>query len=357
MRAVQSMGALSNLASSAPSKLSTLSSAIQEDAPLNRQRASLEAKLPILPSMVPETNTRAPMEVEERGHGGMAAFAALAQAGAVPSTSTAAIAKEGEPKTVKRVGFQLNESKDMRSPQHATNNQGPFAAASVQQQQQREPTISEKAAQAVAGSVGDNATGAVTTPQDLEVLMRRMHFKQGQTMTKDSLADALHKLGYDLEPSEVSVLFDELDLDNDKAVAPSAFVASQLDWGAFQQNNRELWLECASRAFADLDADKNGRLRVSELINSLRTKLPSIEVDYALEDALIDAGHTDAEELDFEGFLRMVKAGSQDSLEALDQFDPRIRYNTLGLEGDYSMHGTKLQTVPEEIQKQGGANA
>jgi Ca2+-binding EF-hand superfamily protein len=125
-------------------------------------------------------------------------------------------------------------------------------------------------------------------------------------------------------------------------------VASQLDWDALQTNNRELWLECAQRAFSDMDEDNSGTLSVKDLIASLRDKLPASEVDFAVEDALLEAGHTDAEEIDFEGFLKMLRVGSRDSLDSLDQYDPRVRYGDIN--ADYSVHGTRLQTVPEETK-------
>ena len=54
---------------------------------------------------------------------------------------------------------------------------------------------------------------------------------------------------------------------------------------------RDLWLECARRAFAGLDANSDGRLSVETLIATLRDKLPATEVDYAVEDALVEAGY------------------------------------------------------------------
>ena len=45
-----------------------------------------------------------------------------------------------------------------------------------------------------------------------------------------------------------------------------------------------------------------------------------LQVDYAVEDALVEAGHAAAEEVDFEGFLRMLhRTGTHDSLDALEQ--------------------------------------
>lgn len=74
-------------------------------------------------------------------------------------------------------------------------------------------------------------------------------------------------------------------------MAAPEFVASQLDWAALQESHRELWLECARRAFEGLAADADGRLRVEALIGALRGKLPAAEVDYAVEDALVEAGY------------------------------------------------------------------
>ena len=90
----------------------------------------------------------------------------------------------------------------------------------------------------------------------------------------------------------------------------------------------------------------------------LRAKLPAPEIDYAVEDALVDAGYkgasttlhelpfctifsgqhfpqwctadnckfcsADEEEIDFEGFIRILRADSEDSLDNLDQYDARL---------------------------------
>lgn len=40
-----------------------------------------------------------------------------------------------------------------------------------------------------------------------------------------------------------------------------------------------------------MDADSDGRLTVDNLIATLRAKLPAAEVDYAVEDALVEAGY------------------------------------------------------------------
>ena len=54
---------------------------------------------------------------------------------------------------------------------------------------------------------------------------------------------------------------------------------------------REQWLEAARRAFAELDAGAAGVLRSGQLLELLRRKLPAVEVEYAVEDALLQAGH------------------------------------------------------------------
>ena len=54
----------------------------------------------------------------------------------------------------------------------------------------------------------------------------------------EEMAVGLRRLGYDLQPSEVAVLMQQLDVDADGAVDAPGFVASQLDWGVLQSSNR-----------------------------------------------------------------------------------------------------------------------
>lgn len=108
--------------------------------------------------------------------------------------------------------------------------------------------------------------------------------------------------------------------------------------------------------FEGLDGTSNG-LTTSKLMEVLRAKLPAPEIDYAVEDALVDAGYkganltsrarsycmmacdqheglltvlltsscfADEEEIDFEGFMRILRADSEDSLDNLDQYDARL---------------------------------
>lgn len=182
--------------------------------------------------------------------------------------------------------------------------------------------------------------------------MRRLQFRSGSSLGREALAQGLQQLGYDLAPSEVAVLMEQLDLDADEAVDPAGFVASQLDWGALQRGNRDLWLECARAAFADLDSNSDGRLTAADLVASLKAKLPAEEVDFAVEDALLEGGGVDAEDIDFEGFLRMLRVGSLESLDSLDQYDDRMRRSSMEL-ADASLHGAasglhRLEPVPED---------
>ncbi len=45
-----------------------------------------------------------------------------------------------------------------------------------------------------------------------------------------------------------------------------------------QQDHRERWLGLARRAFADLDGDQDGLVRVEDMVAVLREKLPPAEV-------------------------------------------------------------------------------
>ena len=57
---------------------------------------------------------------------------------------------------------------------------------------------------------------------------------------------------------------------------------------------REVWLEAAKRVFQDIDGSSSGRFRSGNLLRALRAKLPEPEINYALEDALIELGYAGA---------------------------------------------------------------
>jgi len=205
-------------------------------------------------------------------------------------------------------------------------------------------------------TTSSNTGGDITNPKDLEKLMKKLSFDH-HGLNAEALSAGLQKLGYDLHPSEVAALLSELDVNADGTLGASEFIASQLDWRALAASNRDLWLECARRAFSDLDAESKGKLSSDDLVKNLRKKLPSAEVDWAVEDALMEAGYADAGEVDFEGFLKILRVGSMESLDSLEQYDARLlsgvpleAYMDMSIHGG-SVHGAglmKLQSVPED---------
>eukprot|EP00879_Flechtneria_rotunda_P000430 GHRR01000524.1.p1 GENE.GHRR01000524.1~~GHRR01000524.1.p1 ORF type:complete len:787 (+),score=270.20 GHRR01000524.1:160-2520(+) len=143
----------------------------------------------------------------------------------------------------------------------------------------------------------------------------------GDVVDRETAAVALANMGYKLDPTEIGRLLEQIDTSNSGKVRRAALAASQIDWRYVQQNHAADWLEIASRAFASLDKDSDGRLTVQDIIISLRAKLPSDELQLTIQQAMHDAGHDgNTEAMDFEGFLRMLKVGSVDSL---DQYDAR----------------------------------
>ena len=166
----------------------------------------------------------------------------------------------------------------------------------------------------------------LTNPKEVEPLLKKVGFRKGKVFNKDSLVQGLNQLGYHMESEEVSTLMDRLTLKKeDDGLGPSEFIASQLDWKDLQKNNKDLWIECAKKAFEGLDASATGKISAETIVNSLRKKLPDDEVDYAVEDAMVEAGIKDPEQVDFEGFLKMVTMGSHASTDSLDKYDPRIQ--------------------------------
>lgn len=326
--------------------------------------------------VVPESSEAAePMEtdnMESGGRGRSLAFmalqagrdAAVGGGGEETKAETSKAAAAAAPslgsgvRTVKRVTFnaappETEQLENVTSAGGMSHIQQQIAAATAVSRD----NSSSSAAMEQGGSSLHRAgshTGPVTNPQELESLMKKLNFRTGTPLGKEALADGLRQLGYDLDPSEMSVLMDQLDLDAGESVAPAEFLASQMDWGLMQRNNRDLWLECAKGAFADLDVNSDGRLTAQELVASLRNKLPAEEVDFAFEDALMEVGGVDPDEIDFEGFLKMLHVGSFDSLDSLDQYDDRLRRGSFDGTGilDSSMHGAgmRLETVPEDQQ-------
>lgn len=166
----------------------------------------------------------------------------------------------------------------------------------------------------------------VTMPEDLARVMRRLRFREGQALTSEELADGLRRLGYMLEPAEVEMLVAIADADTSGEIRESEFVASQIDWNVLQRNNKDLFLDCARAAFEGLGPSAGGGIPVDRLIDLLRQKLPEAEIDYAVEDGLLQSGYVDAEDVDFEGFLKLLHTtDDREQLMRLEQYDARVR--------------------------------
>jgi serine/threonine protein kinase/Ca2+-binding EF-hand superfamily protein len=330
--------------------------------------------LPVVPESTSGNDTAVPMQtdtMERGGRGRSLAFMAL-QAGGEEKEKQGND-NDGQMKAVDAPKPDLSLGSGVRTVKRVTFN-SPNESTKTENQTEQAGGLSHLQQQIAAATAATNIapssssamdqdgsslhragshTGPVTNPQELESLMRKLHFRSDRSLGKEALADGLRQLGYDLDPSEMAVLMDQLDLDADQSVAPSEFLASQMDWGLMQRSNRDLWLECAKRAFADLDVNSDGRLTSQDLVASLRNKLPAEEVDFALEDAMMEVGGVDPDEIDFEGFLKMLHVGSFESLDSLDQYDDRMKRSSLDGAGgllDSSMHGSgmRLETVPED---------
>mmetsp|Transcript_15310 Transcript_15310/g.43633 ORF Transcript_15310/g.43633 Transcript_15310/m.43633 type:complete len:794 (+) Transcript_15310:187-2568(+) len=174
----------------------------------------------------------------------------------------------------------------------------------------------------VTASNANSATSAVSDPIKVAPLMNKVGFRRGKIMTKSSLMQGLSTLGYNVEEDELGALMDRVGHTQDSGgIKDAEFLASQIDWKDLQRNNKELWIECAKNAFHELDASKTGQVSIEKLLQNLRSKIPDEEVDFAVEDALVDANLKDAEQVDFEGFMKLVTIGS---FASLDNYPDRV---------------------------------
>lgn len=197
----------------------------------------------------------------------------------------------------------------------------------------------------------------ITRPRDppLEYLYDRLGLREGEALDADELATGLRSLGYRLSDEELRRLMDQIDPGSTGRVSRNQLAASQIDWAALQSGEAERWLRCARRAFADLDGDGDGVVSVEDMVSLLRHKLPAGEVAAAVRHALAEAARTREEGshhsgttavaapgasqhgpggslrggLNFRAFMRMLRAGSADSL---DLYDDRLA-NHIGSPG------------------------
>ncbi len=139
--------------------------------------------------------------------------------------------------------------------------------------------------------LSDDARPVISHPSSspLGYLYERLRLVDRSLVDRAVLAEGLTEMGYKLTPEEVDNLLDQLDPGNTGHVAKSQLAASQMDWKALQENQTERWFRCARRAFADLDSDQDGLVSTEDMVALLRHKLPPAEVEQAVRQALVEA--------------------------------------------------------------------
>jgi calcium-dependent protein kinase len=139
--------------------------------------------------------------------------------------------------------------------------------------------------------LGDDARPVISHPSasPLGYLYERLRLVDRSLVDRAVLAEGLSEMGYKLTTEEVDNLLDQLDPGNTGTVAKSQLAASQMDWKALQEGQTERWFRCARRAFADLDSDKDGLVSTEDMVALLRHKLPPAEVEMAVRQALVEA--------------------------------------------------------------------
>jgi len=188
------------------------------------------------------------------------------------------------------------------------------------------------ALEALQSTSSAGGSALVTNPIAVAPLMKKVGFRRGKVMSKSSLQRGLAHLGYSVEEDELVSLMSRVGLHDDSdGIQEAEFLATQLDWRELQRNNKQLWLECAKKAFEELDDSATGHINIENVLGNLRTKLPDDEIDYAVEDALVDANLKDPEQVDFESFVKLITIGSHASLDGLDKFPDRVSTRELPL--------------------------
>uniref|UniRef100_A0A061R2T4 Calcium-dependent protein kinase n=2 Tax=Tetraselmis sp. GSL018 TaxID=582737 RepID=A0A061R2T4_9CHLO len=174
--------------------------------------------------------------------------------------------------------------------------------------------------------------GVVTTPDCNEALRSlKQHLElagEGQPVDYATMERLLVTLGYRLHPEEVEHLMETMDVGRHGRVAISQFLASQMDWPAVQKYHKDCFQSAARRAFNNMDVDGDGVVSSDELCNVLRNRLPADEVAPAMEEAMREVETcgcaTGSGKVDFQGFMSLLKCGSQDSLMDLSMYDEKL---------------------------------
>ena len=77
-------------------------------------------------------------------------------------------------------------------------------------------------------------------------------------------------------------LLDQIDTAHTGQLAKSQIAASQIDWQAVQQRNADQWLASVHKVFKSFDTDADGVIAPDQIVDCLRTKLPSSEVCWSI---------------------------------------------------------------------------
>mmetsp|Transcript_24687 Transcript_24687/g.68694 ORF Transcript_24687/g.68694 Transcript_24687/m.68694 type:complete len:663 (+) Transcript_24687:1100-3088(+) len=150
----------------------------------------------------------------------------------------------------------------------------------------------------------------------------------GHSVDYTTLQRMLHKLGYRLHSDEVEHLMRAMDIGNDGHVTVGQFLASQMDWHAVERYHKEVFESAAVQVFNNMDTDGDGKISTKELCRILEEKLPMDEIGPAVEVALAELDNVDATthsgNLDLDGFMKLLRCPSQDSLQDLSQYDAKL---------------------------------
>lgn len=101
--------------------------------------------------------------------------------------------------------------------------------------------------------------------QQLLVLFSELSRHGATQVGVSEFAAYLEQGGYRLTLGEARGFLRGLDLDGDGFLARDEFCAALLDWSAIQQTQPDLWNALVAQVFNKLDADGDGKLRLSDL--------------------------------------------------------------------------------------------
>ena len=221
--------------------------------------------------------------------------------------------------------------------------------------------------------LGDGTRALITHPDSsaLEYLYTKLKLVDRTIIDRKELANGLNELGYRLTDSEVEQLLDALDSNNTGSIGKTQISASQIDWRVLQRNNTRRWVERARRVFSALDKDGDGVLSSAEITNLLASKLPPAEVEGALRHAMMEASRRKKKEevgkkeedlkteaslhdgLRFHQFLRILSAGSMDSLDQYeDKLGSPLVYSMLrSIDSKSSMNDISIHDIDRVVER------